>query len=441
MEKSIAFKNLLEKIEKRTAKVCVMGMGYVGLPLAIEFCKAGYTVYGYDINEEKVGKLKRCESYVDDVKNEDLKSVVCGERLIPMTDISVIRDSDAVLIAVPTPLNKTKDPDISYIIDATEKIKKNIHPEIIIVLESTTYPGTTEELILPALESTGLKVGVDFFLAFSPERVDPGNKYYGIHNTPKVVGGITESCTMLASALYLGPVEKIFPVSSAKAAEMVKLLENTFREINIAMVNEMAIMCDLLKVDIWEIIEAAKTKPFGFMPFYPGPGLGGHCIPIDPHYLSWKLRTVNYYARFIELAGDINSNMPRYVIKKAMELLNEFGKPLKGSKVVVLGVAYKRDISDVRESPALDIIELLEEREAQVVYNDPYVPSIELKGERKYSVKLTENLLKESDIVIIVTDHSSYDYKWIVENSKLIFDTRNATKGVRKPNIRRLGAS
>lgn len=441
MERGTSFKTLLEKIEKHEAIVCIIGMGYVGLPLAIEFCRAGYRVYGYDINEEKIRSLKSGVSYVDDIKDDELKPHIISERLIPTSDESVIGFSDVVIIAVPTPLNKTKDPDISYILDATEKIKNNIHPAMMVILESTTYPGTTEEVILPALESTGLKVGRDFFLAFSPERVDPGNQHYKIHNTPKVVGGVTESCTLLASALYLGPIEKIYPISSAKAAEMVKLLENTFREINIAMVNEMAIMCDLLKVDIWEIIEAAKTKPFGFMPFYPGPGLGGHCIPIDPHYLSWKLRTVNYYARFIELAGDINSNMPRYVVRKTMEFLNEVKKPLNGSKVLILGVAYKRNISDVRESPALDIIELLEERGAHVIYNDPYVPFIHFKGEKRYSVELNEETLKSADIVIIVTDHSVYNYDWIVENSNLVFDTRNATKGSKKPNVRRLGAN
>jgi UDP-N-acetyl-D-glucosamine dehydrogenase len=441
MEHGNTFKELLQKLEDKTAIVCVMGMGYVGLPLALEFCRAGYFVYGYDVNEARVERLKKGNSYVDDVKNEDLIPHIDSGRLLPTADPSVLARCDCIAIAVPTPLNKTKDPDISYILDACEKIKKHLHRGTLVVLESTTYPGTTEEVVLPILESTGFKVGVDFFLAFSPERVDPGNPVYNVHNTPKIIGGITQACTQLASAFYLGAVERIHPVSSAKTAEMVKLLENTFREINIGMVNEMAIMCDLLKVDIWEIIEAAKTKPFGFMPFYPGPGLGGHCIPIDPHYLSWKLKTVNYYARFIELAGDINSNMPRYVVRKTMEFLNEVKKPLKDSNVVLLGVAYKRDVSDVRESPALDVLELLEEKGAKVVYNDPYVPEIKWKDGVMRSVELTEELLENADIVLILTDHRVYDYGWIVEHSQLIFDTRNATSGYRSPRIKRLGAA
>ncbi len=431
---------LLSKIEDGSAHVCVIGMGYVGLPLAVEACNAGLHVDGYDVSQRKIDILNAGDSDVDDIPPETVADLVGKGILENTTDPSVISKADIILICVPTPLNKTKDPDVSFILDATQKIRKFIKKGTVVVLESTTYPGTTEELILPIIEETGMKIGEDFFLAFSPERVDPGNPTYQTHNTPKVVGGITPTCTKIASAFYEKIIDSVVVVSSTKAAEMVKLLENTFRSVNIGLVNELALMCDRLGVDVWEIIAAASTKPFGFMPFYPGPGLGGHCIPIDPHYLSWKLKSLNYYAHFIELAGEINSHMPTYVVEQVADLLNRFGKPIKDSKIVLLGMAYKNDISDVRESPSLDLLELLESRGADIVYNDPLVGSIMWKGERLDSVELSDELLESADLVLISTNHKSYDWERIASKSKLIFDTRNALAKFKDDKVYHLGS-
>ncbi|MBN1963483.1 MAG: nucleotide sugar dehydrogenase [Anaerolineae bacterium] len=421
--------DLLKRLEDKTATVGVIGLGYVGLPLAVEFAAAGYHVVGVDPVVDKVEMLNQGRSYIPDVPTERLAPLVKAGLLKAYTEYDVLAEADTALITVPTPLRKTKDPDMSFIYAATDSLAPHMHKDMIVVLESTTYPGTTDEILVPRLSSgVGLTVGEDVFIAFSPERVDPGNPVYQTRNTPKVVGGVTPACVEVAVALYRHAVDTVVPVSSPRTAEMVKLLENTFRSVNIGLVNEMAIMCDKLGVDVWEVIEAAKTKPFGFMAFYPGPGLGGHCIPIDPLYLSWKLKALNYTARFIELASEINTNMPYYVINKVMDALNEQSKALKGSKVVVLGVAYKRDIDDVRESPALDILHLLAEKGAEASYHDPYVPSIRIEGGRMYSQPLNEAWLKAADIVVIVTDHSDFDYDWIVENSKLVVDTRNATK-------------
>jgi UDP-N-acetyl-D-glucosamine dehydrogenase len=407
-------------------------MGYVGLPLAVEFGRVGFRVTGIDIKESTVKVINSGKSHIEDIKDYQVKELTDLKRLVCTTDFSVLKNLDCVAIAVPTPLNKTKDPDVSFILSAVEQIKKYLRPGQLIVLESTTYPGTTEELILPLLEEQGYKVGVEFFLAFSPERVDPGNIVYSTHNTPKVVGGVTPSCTNVVRTLYEQVISKVITVGSTKAAEMVKLLENTFRSVNIGLVNEVALMCDRLEIDVWEVIDAAATKPFGFMPFYPGPGLGGHCIPIDPHYLSWKLRSLNYYARFIELAGDINSGMPEYVVEKIAQALNSQKKSLKGSRVMVLGVAYKKDISDVRESPALDIIKLLERKGVNVTYNDPHVDSLMLDGGQKYkSVPMNARSVSGVDCVAIVTNHTDYNYQWIVDKAKLVVDTRNATKFVK----------
>ncbi|MBN1756526.1 nucleotide sugar dehydrogenase [bacterium] len=440
MEKNTVFERLVDKIKKHEALVGIVGLGYVGLPLAVEFGKAGFKVLGYDVSKNKVDLINSGVSDIIDVESKDVEELVASGLLKAYDDYHIFKDVDCAVVCVPTPLNKTKDPDVSYILDAFEKVKETLHPGEFIVLESTTYPGTTEELLSPMLEETGLKVGEDFFLAFSPERVDPGNPVYKIKNTPKVVGGITPKCTEIAAVFYDESIDTVVPVSSTRAAEMVKLLENTFRSVNIGLVNEVALMCDKLKIDVWEIIEAASSKPFGFMPFYPGPGLGGHCIPIDPHYLSWKLKALNYYARFIELAGDINSNMPYYVVNKLTELLNRNGIPLTGSNILLLGIAYKADISDVRESPALGIIEILEEKGAKVHYNDPFVPSIKWKEQILKSQELNRESLQNSDCVIIVTNHKSYDYQWIVDNSKLVFDTRNATRHIIAKHVKRLGA-
>ncbi len=419
---------LLSRIEDRTAQVGVVGLGYVGLPLAVEFGRAGYRVLGVDVSAEKVKMLNGGRSYVQDVPDEAVAELVSAERLRAAADYGALADVDAISICVPTPLRKTRDPDLSFIINATDAIAEVVHPGLLIVLESTTYPGTTEEIILPRMVKNGLKVGEDVFIAFSPERVDPGNPKYGTRNTPKVIGGMTPACNEVATALYSKAVDRVVPVSSPTAAEMVKLLENTFRSVNIGMVNEVALMCDRLGLDVWEIIEAAATKPFGFMPFYPGPGLGGHCIPIDPLYLSWKLKALNYYARFIELAAEINAYMPRFVIGRVTDALNDEMKAVRGARIAILGVAYKRDIDDVRESPALDIIHLLQERGALVSYHDPYAPSIRLEnGNVMQSVELTAEWLSGADCVVIVTDHRKYDWQWVVDNARLIVDTRNAT--------------
>ncbi len=429
--RSLAYKNLEKKIKDKTAVVGVVGLGYVGLPLAAEMGNSGFRVLGLEINKRKVKLVNSGISDIDDVKNEQVKKLVINKKLKASTNFSLLKKADCVCVCVPTPLSKTKDPDVSFILSAFSQVKKYLHRGQLVILESTTYPGTTEELIRPMLEETKLKVGKDFFLAFSPERVDPGNATYDIKNTPRVVGGTTPLCTKIAKLFYEQTIIKVVPVSSTQSAEMVKLLENTFRSVNIGLVNEVALMCDRLKINVWEIIDAADSKPFGFMKFYPGPGLGGHCIPIDPHYLSWKLKSLNYYARFIELAGDINSRMPEYVTERVSLALNQSGKNLKGSDILVLGAAYKGNISDVRESPALDVMRLLEERGAEVTYSDPFVPRVIMNGYTLKSKKLTSGILRKADCVVILTDHSNYDYPWIVKNSKLIFDSRNATRRIK----------
>lgn len=425
---------LKEKIIKKKAKIAVMGLGYTGLPLAVEFSKAGFDITGIEIDKDKVGMINRGKCYIQDVQQSELEELVKNNRLKATVDFSILKEIDAVSICVPTPLRKTRDPDISYIISAVEEVAKYLHPGQLVILESTTYPGTTREVILPRLEARNLRVGKDFFLAFSPERVDPGNKIYTIRNTPKIVSGITKKCTSIAVTLYEQIIDEVVPVSTTESAEMVKLLENTFRIVNVGLVNEIALICDRLKLDTWEVIDAAATKPFGFTPFYPGPGLGGHCVPIDPHYLSWKLKALNFYARFIELAGEINSKMPEFLVSKIDAALNEREKSIKGSKILILGVAYKSNVSDIRESPALDVMRLLKERGGKVVYNDPYVSQVEgLK-----SISLTESALRGADCVVITTAHSDYDYKQIVENATLVIDSRNATKGIKSKKIVKL---
>ncbi len=427
---------LLDKIEQRKAVIGVIGIGYVGLPLAVEFAKEGYRVIGVDVSAEKVRLLNEGKSYIIDIPTPTVADLVGRGRLSATTDYSVLKDVDAISICVPTPLRKTKDPDMSYVIAAADEVARYSHKGLLIVLESTTYPGTTDELIVPRLAGNGFKAGEDVFICFSPERVDPGNKHYGTRNTPKVIGGVTPNCLEVATALYSKAIDHIVPVSSTRAAEMVKLLENTFRSVNIGLVNEMAIMCDKLGVNVWEVIEAASTKPFGFMTFYPGPGLGGHCIPIDPLYLSWKLKALNYNARFIELASEINSNMPLYVVNKVMVALNDARKTVNGSKILVLGAAYKRDIDDLRESPALDVIRLLQERGGEVAYHDPYIRDLRHEGLDMDAVELTPDLLRSVDCVVIVTDHSAYDWNMIAEHSRLIVDTRNALKQVKSPKAK-----
>jgi len=419
--------NLKNKLKDRSAKVVILGLGYVGLPLATIFAEAGFTVVGVEPDQAKIDKLNKGESYVQDVPSEKLARLMQDGYLSATTDFSVMAEADAVSICVPTPLRKTGDPDLSYILVATNQLAKYMHPGVVVVLESTTYPGTTREILLPKLtENSGLEVGEDFFLAFSPERVDPGREDWTTYNTPKVIGGITEACSEMASLWYQQALETVVPVSSAESAEMAKLLENTFRMINIGLVNEMAIMCDRLGLDVWEIIDAAATKPFGFMKFTPGPGLGGHCIPIDPLYLSWKLRALNYTARFIDLASEINTGMPRYVASKIQNALNDKGLPLKGSHILVIGAAYKPDVDDIRESPSLDIIGLLRQQGAQVSYHDPYIPRITHEDWILESVPDLVESAKDSDCVVIVTDHSDYDYKSILDKAALIVDTRNA---------------
>jgi UDP-N-acetyl-D-glucosamine dehydrogenase len=418
---------LIKKLNDKTAHVAVLGLGYVGLPLAVVFAESGFKVTGIDPIAEKVDQIKAGKSYILDIEDAQISKLVKAGNLTATTDYSVLTDIDAVSICVPTPLRKTGDPDLSFILSVSESLKEYVHQGMVIVLESTTYPGTTREMILPKLEEdSNLKVGEDFFLAFSPERVDPGRKDWTTTNTPKVLGGITPTCLEVAKAWYSGALETVVPVSSAEVAEMAKLLENTFRMINIGMVNEMALMCDRLGVDVWEVIEAAATKPFGYMKFLPGPGLGGHCIPIDPLYLSWKLKTVNYSARFIELASEINTSMPRYTVTKIQDTLNTHKKALNGSKILVLGVAYKPDIDDLRESPALDIIHLLGQKGAQVSYHDPYIKALNHEEIKMQSVSDLDSAVKAADCVVIVTNHSNYDYKKILADANLIVDTRNA---------------
>ncbi|HKA90304.1 MAG TPA: nucleotide sugar dehydrogenase [Haliangiales bacterium] len=431
--------SLVEKLRSRDARVAVIGAGYVGLPLAVEVADAGFRVTAYDKNPTKIARLAAGESYIKDVSSERLAPLVASGQLAGSSDPDVLGQADAVVICVPTPLNKSKDPDNSFILAAADDLIPRMHPDMLVVLESTTFPGFTREVLVPRFQAAGLTVGKDVFLAFSPERVDPGNERFKTKNTPKVIGGHTPACLETVTALYSTFLDRLVPVSSTDAAEMVKLLENTFRAVNIGLVNEVALMCRKLGLDTWEVIEAAATKPFGFMPFYPGPGLGGHCIPVDPHYLSWKLKTLKYNARFIELAGEVNSAMPEVVIERVTEALNDEQKAVKGSRILVLGVAYKRDIDDVRESPALDVIALLRDRGAAVSFHDPYVASIRLgeddHGHAPPDAPLLASVplhgLHQFDAVVIVTDHRNVDYRRVVKEAKLVIDTRNATKTVR----------
>lgn len=421
---------LLDKINSRTAKVGVVGLGYVGLPLAVEKANAGYQTIGFDVQEQKVKMVNEGKNYIGDVVDENLKKIVEEKTLRATTDFSFVKDVDTICICVPTPLDLYKQPDLSYVVDSTKSVAQYLHKGMLVILESTTYPGTTEEILKPILEESGLKCGEDFFLAFSPERVDPGNKDFNTKNTPKVVGGCTEECTEVAAALYRNILEgDIHTVSSPAVAEMEKILENTFRNINIGLANEMAILCNRMGIDVWEVIDAAKTKPYGFMPFYPGPGLGGHCIPLDPFYLEWKAKEYDYHTRLIETSGEINDSMPEFVLDNVMKILNNNKKALNGSKVLLLGLAYKNDIDDYRESPAFKVIELLEKNGADLMVNDPYCPISKYKGKVYNSVDWTE-VIDESDIVIITTNHSCYDYESIVARAKVVYDTRNATKNV-----------
>jgi len=430
-------RELLQKIEDKTVQVGVIGMGYVGLPLAVEIASSGIKVLGIEVVESKVKQINEGSSYIPDVSPSAVSRQVQSGRFRAVNDFKVLSSLDAIIICVPTPLGKTKDPDLSMVVAAVERIAEHLRRNQLIVLESTTYPGTTEELMLPKFEESGLKVGKDFFLAFSPERVDPGNSVYNTRNTPKVIGGVTSNCLEVASKLYQHFIDNIVPVSSSRSAEMVKLLENTFRSVNIGLVNEVALMCDRLGVDVWEVIDAAASKPFGFMPFQPGPGLGGHCIPIDPLYLSWKLKTLNYRARFIELASEINADMPHHVVNKINDALNDFSKSVKNSRILIIGVSYKKDIDDLRESPALDVIQLLQNRGAKVMYHHPHVPKLRLDSTTLISINLDQGL-HDADCAVIVTNHSSLDYQKVVDASKVVLDTRNATKGIKSPKIIRL---
>jgi len=431
------------KLLARTARVGVVGLGYVGLPLAVEFARAGFDTTGIDLDRRKIEAVNQGTSYIPDVATEEVERLVADGRLRATTDFSCVAELDTINICVPTPLRKTKDPDMSYIVSAVEQIATHLHPGMLVILESTTYPGTTEELVQPMLEASGVKAGVDFFLAFSPERVDPGNPTFNTHNVPKVVGGVGPASTELASLLYGAAIETIVPVSSPQAAEMVKLLENTFRMVNIGLVNEIALMCDRLGLDVWEVVKAAATKPFGFMPFYPGPGLGGHCIPIDPFYLSWKAKQTGFDPRFIELAGQVNGGMPHFVVDKITDALNRHQKSVNGSTVLILGIAYKRDIDDMRESPSLDVMALLHQKGARVRYADPYVPTLAARawhgGFDMQTEPLTAAAIAGADCVAILTEHRTVDYDMVLESAKLIVDTRNAISGTHA-HVFKLGA-
>ena len=433
---------LLTRLEQGRARTAVVGLGYVGLPLLVEFARSGYTAVGFDLDTRKVEAINAGTSYIPDVETADVARLLAAGRLSATTDFSELRTVDTINICVPTPLRKTKDPDMSFVVAAVETIAEYLRPGVLVILESTTYPGTTDELVKPALERNGLIAGKDFFLAFSPERVDPGNPTFNTRNVPKVVGGITRECSTLAAALYGRAIETVVPVSSPRVAEMVKLLENTYRAVNIGLVNEIALMCDTLGINVWEVVDAAATKPFGFMPFYPGPGLGGHCIPIDPFYLSWKAKQSGFEARFIELAGAVNGSMPLAVVQKITDALNTRRKSVNGARILIAGVAYKRDIDDMRESPALDVMHLLQARGAQIDYIDPYVPHLDPAhgGFEMTSIdELDARTLRSYDCVAILTDHRAFDYAAIVEHSDLVVDTRNAVK---KParNVFKLGA-
>ena len=434
---------LAQRIDSRTARAGIVGLGYVGLPLAVELARAGFPVTGIDLDARKVATLNGGVSYVQDVPTPDVAILSATGRLSATTDPAIIGSLDTINICVPTPLRKTRDPDLSYVVSAVEVVAQHLHPGMLVILESTTYPGTTQEVVLPLLEQSGLRAGQDFFLAFSPERVDPGNDRWNTRNVPKVVGGLTPTCTALATRLYRASIETVVEVSSPRVAEMVKLLENTFRAVNIGLVNELALMCDRLGVSVWEVVDAAATKPFGFMPFYPGPGLGGHCIPIDPFYLSWKVKEVGFEARFIELAGHVNAAMPDHVADKVGEALNSRAKAVRGASVFVLGVSYKRDIDDMRESPALDVMSILHRRGARLQYHDPYVGTIPAAswpgGLDLVSTPLSPAALASTDCVVIVTDHRAFDYAAILAHAPLIVDSRNAIKTAH-PRVFKLGA-
>jgi len=430
--------DLINKLERRQARCGVIGLGYVGLPLALEFARNGFHVTGIDLDERKISAIQAGRSYIVDTRDEEIAEPVKAGKFIATNDFSVIRELDTINICVPTPLRKTKDPDLTYIVAAVDEIKKYLHPGMLVILESTTYPGTTEEVVRPKLEESGLLAGKDFALAFSPERIDPGNGRFNTRNIPKVVGGCTEACTKVAKKLYEASVETVVPVSSTQVAEMVKLLENTFRSVNIGLVNEIALMCSSLKVDVWEVIDAAKTKPFGFMAFYPGPGLGGHCIPIDPFYLSWKAKMNGFDARFIELAGAINESMPRFVVERITDALNRKRKSVNGARVHLLGVAYKEGVNDIRESPALTVMKLLAEKGAILSYSDPYIPKVDEEGFQLESVDLKNGFLGSVDCVVILTAHREVDYDAVVRSAPLIVDTRNALHGCKADNVVRL---
>ena len=434
-------RDLQEKIRSKRAKVAVIGLGYVGLPLAVEKAKAGFSVVGIERNPERVRKVNAGENYISDVLDLDLQEVVQGGKLEATRRFDVIAEVDVITVCVPTPLDKNKTPYTGYIEHVVDQSLPYLHPGQLLILESTTYPGTTEEIIRPRIERRGFVIGEDFFLAYSPERVDPGNREFQVKNTPKVVGGVTSRCTEMAKALYEAVLEgEVFPVSSPRVAEMTKLLENIFRVVNVSLVNELAMLCDRMGIDIWEAIEAAKTKPFGYMPFYPGPGIGGHCIPIDPFYLSWKAKEYDFAPRFIELAGEINDAMPEYVVRRAAEILNAHKKCLNGSRVLLLGVAYKRDVDDLRESPALKVAEILLRWNAELLYHDPYVPECRIGGVLYRSVPLDPDVLRGVDLVIVTTDHSKVDYARVVDHVPLVFDTRNALRGMKRPHLYTLGA-
>ncbi len=423
---------LLDKIDSRSARIGVIGLGYVGLPLVVEFGRGGFHSTGFEVDTAKVESINRGVSYIPDVASESVAELVSAGRLEATTDFSQLASKDVIIICVPTPLRKTKDPDVSYILAAAEKIRQSLHRGCLVILESTTYPGTTDEILRPMLDETGLRLDEDYFLAFSPERVDPGNPVYNTRNIPKVVGGVTADSTDVASAVYGVIVEQVHRASSARVAEACKLLENTFRAVNIGMVNELARLCHTLEIDTWEVIAAASTKPFGFMPFYPGPGIGGHCIPLDPHYLSWKARMHGFEARFISLAEEVNSRMPDHVVSLASAGLNRHRKPVNGSRILILGVAYKRDIDDMRESPALPIVDRFVELGADVAFHDPYVAQIPLESRHGHmqGIALTEEAVAGADCVVIVTDHSRIDYGWVIEKAQLVIDTRNTTRTI-----------
>lgn len=427
-----------QRITTRQATIGVMGLGYVGLPLAMAFAEAGFPVWGVDTDSEKVKRVRSGHSPIPDIPSSVILAQVNARRLRVTTAPHILRSCDVLIICVPTPLRKTRDPDVSYIAHASETIAHMLHPGQLVILESTTYPGTTREFVLPRLAARGLTVGRDFFLAFSPERIDPGNSQYGLSNTPKVVAGVTRRCLMLATMLYSTITKEVVPVSSTETAEMVKLLENTFRAVNIGLANEVALMCHRLGINVWEVIEAAATKPFGFMPFYPGPGIGGHCIPLDPQYLAWKMKALNFEPRFIELASAINAMMPEYIVRRIGDALNDRRMPLKGSQILILGVAYKPNVADIRESPALDVMTLLLRRGVHLFYNDPYVPTLSLEGRQLHSTRITPSLLRKLDACVITTAHRNYDYAHLVKGCPLLIDTRNATRNLTSPHLVKL---